>query len=85
MLAAIARAAGRPCLPVLPFPWWLTRLAGPFSESLREMKEIRPFWHHPVRLDNRRLVTLLGAEPHTPLDTAVAAALAGLGCLEAPA
>jgi len=81
MIAAIARAAGRPRLPVLSFPWWLTHLAAPFSESLREMREIRPFWRHPVRLDNRRLTALLGTEPHTPLDKAVAATLAGLGCL----
>jgi hypothetical protein len=34
-----------------------------------------------VSLDNAKLVAALGAEPHTPVDQAVAATLAGLGCL----
>jgi hypothetical protein len=37
--------------------------------------EVRPFWRHPVRLENSRLVGLLGNEPRTPLDDAVATAL----------
>jgi hypothetical protein len=35
-------------------------------------------------MDNARLVAVLGAEPHTPLDVAVERTLEGLGCL-APA
>jgi hypothetical protein len=38
--------------------------------------EIEGYWRHPVRLDNRRLIALLGEEPATPLDTAVARSLA---------
>lgn len=34
-----------------------------------------------MRLDNQRLVDLLGVEPHTPLDQAIAAALTDMGCL----
>jgi hypothetical protein len=34
-----------------------------------------------VNLDNARLLAVLGAEPHTPIDQALAATLAGLGCL----
>ena len=37
----------------------------------------------PVRLDNRKLVGVLGAEPHTPLDVAIERTLEGLGCLPA--
>jgi nucleoside-diphosphate-sugar epimerase len=46
---------------------------------------MRYLWRHPLRLDNRRLVAVLGAEPHTPLDEAVERTLEGLGCLPAPA
>jgi len=38
-------------------------------------------WRQPLRLDNARLLALLDAEPHTPLDDAIAATLSGLGCL----
>lgn len=76
MIAAIRRVSRRPKLPVRPFPWWLMRLLAPFGGFPRELVEVEPFWRHPVRLDNRRLVELLGEEPHTPLDDAVAAALA---------
>jgi hypothetical protein len=34
-------------------------------------------------LDNAKLVQVLGAEPHTPLDQAVFETLKGLGCLPA--
>jgi nucleoside-diphosphate-sugar epimerase len=63
------------------FPWWLVRLAAPFNETLRELEEMRYLWRQPVRLDNARLVDVLGAEPHTPLDAAVERTLVGLGCL----
>lgn len=79
MAAAIARALGRPGMRVTPMPWWLLRLAAPFHETMRELVEIKPLWRTPVRLDNARLVALLGTEPHTPLDAAVAASLQGLG------
>lgn len=65
------------------FPWWLVRLATPFNETLRELWEMRYLWRQPVRLDNRRLVDLLGAEPRTPLDQAVERTLEGLSCVPA--
>jgi nucleoside-diphosphate-sugar epimerase len=34
-----------------------------------------------VQMSNARLTAVLGHEPHTPLDAAVEATLAGLGCL----
>jgi hypothetical protein len=45
------------------------------------MIELRYLWRVPLRLDNRKLATLIGPEPHTPLDEAVRRSLAGLGCL----
>ncbi|MBR9821709.1 MAG: NAD(P)H-binding protein [Rhodobacteraceae bacterium] len=81
MTDAIRRAAGRD-LPVRRFPWWLMTLAAPFGGFAREAAEIAPCWSHPVRLDNHRLLALLGSEPHTPLEEAVRESLAALGCLE---
>lgn len=83
MTAAIERAVGRP-VPVRAFPWWMLTLAAPFVTLFREMQEMRYLWKRPLRMSNRKLVAFLGAEPHTPLDAAVRAALAGIGCLEVP-
>lgn len=81
LTAAIRRVLDAPQLPVKRFPWWLVRLASPVVPIFRELSEMRYLWQQPVRLDNRRLVALLGAEPHTPLDEAIAATLHGLKCL----
>ncbi|KXV10877.1 hypothetical protein CR51_08545 [Caballeronia megalochromosomata] len=67
------------------FPWWLLMLASPFNATLREMREMRYLWRTPIRMDNARLVATLGREPHTPLDEAIEATLAGLGCIDAQA
>ena len=84
MIAAIRRVVGRPSLKVRAFPWWLLALASPFVPLFRELREMRYLWEVPVRLNNARLVTLLGNEPHTPIDDAVRATLQGLGCLAEP-
>jgi len=63
------------------FPWWLIRLAAPFNETLREMMEMRYLWQHAVRMENQQLRKVLGTEPHTPLETALACTLGSLGCL----
>ncbi|GGE15471.1 epimerase [Aureimonas endophytica] len=76
MAAAIRRAVNRPDLPERRFPWWLMRLLAPFGGFPREVMEVRPFWRHALAFDNRRLVELIGEEPRTPLETAVAEALA---------
>jgi nucleoside-diphosphate-sugar epimerase len=69
-------------LPKYSFPWWFMYLAAPFNATLRELL-LRYLWRQSVRLDNTKLVTFLGAEPHTPLDEAVRMTLQGLGCLTA--
>ena len=81
MTDALRRVAGRN-VPIWGFPWWLMRLAAPFGGFPREVSEIAQYWRHSVRLDNRRLVELIGAEPHTQIDQAVRASLVSLGCLE---
>jgi nucleoside-diphosphate-sugar epimerase len=81
---AIARIAGDPKPPVRGFPWLVVRLAAPFNETFRELLEMRYLWKRPIGLDNERLAQFLGEEPHTPLDRALAASLADMGCLQAP-
>lgn len=78
---AIRRAVGNPRLPIRRFPWPAVILGAPFVTLFREMLEMRYLWRQPIRLDNEKLVRFLGEERHTPLDEAVRATLAGLGCL----
>lgn len=65
------------------FPWWLMRLLAPFGGFPRQAAELAPYWHHPVRLDNQRLVELLGEELRTPLDDALWATLKSMSSLPA--
>ena len=81
MIDAIRRIVGNPSIKVARMPWRLMRLLSPFVPLFRELAEMRYLWNTPVRMDNRRLTSLLGAEPHTPLDAAVQATLLSLGCL----
>ncbi|SIS90435.1 NAD(P)H-binding protein [Paracoccus saliphilus] len=80
MVKAIRRVCGRE-IRSIAFPWWAMSLLAPFGGFPREAVEIAPYWRHPMRLDNTRLVGLLGAEPRTPLDEAVRASLVSMGCL----
>ncbi len=80
MIEAI-RTAACGAVKARAFPWWLVVAASPVVPLFREMREMRYLWRAPIRLSNRRLLDVLGEEPHTPLDIAVRATLAGLGCL----
>jgi nucleoside-diphosphate-sugar epimerase len=79
----VARHSGKEPA-VSAFPWWLVRLLSPFVSTFREMLEMRYLWRVPGRVDNARLKTVLGHEPHTPIDEAIEVTLAGLGCLPSP-
>jgi nucleoside-diphosphate-sugar epimerase len=81
MMEAIRRAAGNPKLQIKRFPWWAIALTAPVVRLSREVAEMRYLWQYPFALDNTKLVNLIGAEPHTPLDAAVALTLQRLGCL----
>lgn len=72
--------AGRD-VPEWRFPWWLMRMLSPFGGFPQAVRDIEPYWRHPMRLDNRRLIELLGAEPHTPVETAIYKTLHDMGCL----
>jgi len=78
---AVRRVIGRPTLPIRNFPWPLLQLGAPFVPLFREVLEMRYLWREPLRLNNRKLMSLIGAEPQTPLDEAVRVSLVGLGCL----
>ncbi|EJL84824.1 nucleoside-diphosphate-sugar epimerase [Herbaspirillum sp. CF444] len=84
MVNAIRRAVGNTALPMRSFPWWLLAPAAPFVPLFKEMQEMRYLWQQPVRMENTRLLEVLGNEPHTPLDEAVRTTLEGLACLPTP-
>lgn len=81
MAEAIRRVIANPAAPIRSFPWWAIGLASPFVPLFRELWEMRYLWRVAIALDNTKLVSFLGQEPHTPLDEAVRASLEGLGCL----
>ena len=71
MINAIRSASGRAALKVAKLPWWALRFIAPFNETVRELLEMRYLWQQPIRMENTRLKSLLGEEPHTPWDKAV--------------
>jgi nucleoside-diphosphate-sugar epimerase len=79
--SVICKVVGRD-VPERAFPWWLMRLLSPFGGFPHAVSDIEPYWRHPMRLDNARLLELLGSEPHTPVATAIRDTLMGMGCLE---
>jgi nucleoside-diphosphate-sugar epimerase len=81
--ASIGRAAGIADLRVRRFPWFAIWLARPVWGLARGLWETRYLWREPLRLDNRKLVALIGPEPHTPIDEALHATLEAMGCLAA--
>ena len=68
-------------LKTAALPWPVMRAMALFSPPLAALAEMRYLHRTPHALDNTRLRTLLGTEPHTPLATAAASALADLGLL----
>ncbi|NVD38577.1 SDR family NAD(P)-dependent oxidoreductase [Ensifer sp. HO-A22] len=81
MISAIRRVAGQQRIPVRAFPWWLVTLTSPFVPLFRELRKMRYLWRKPLQMPNDKLLTLLGEEPHTPIDEAVAKTLKSLACL----
>lgn len=82
MREAVQRAADAPHIALRRFPWWMTALLAPFTETLRELRKMRYLWKEPIQLDDAKLLRFLGGKPYTPLDQALRATLAGLGCLK---
>ena len=82
LVSAIRRATGQSKLRSSMFPWPLVAALSPFVEMFRELLEMRYLWRQPIGLDNGKLTAFLGAEPTTPLDTALRATLSDMGCLK---
>ena len=83
MAEVICDAAGIARTRIGSFPWWAIGALSPFVEMFREMREMRYLWQRDVRLDYRKLVAVLGAEPHTPLADAVRESLRALEIITA--
>jgi nucleoside-diphosphate-sugar epimerase len=83
MLASIRRVTGNPHVKAGHFPWWLTSLASPFNETLRELRKMRYLWRESIRLEDAKLQAFLGNRLYTALDEAMSQALVGAGCMAA--
>ncbi|MGN6776460.1 SDR family oxidoreductase [Rhizobium sp.] len=81
MIEAVHRVLGHK-VKVKSFPWWVVPLAAPFVTLMRELREMSYLWDVPLQMRNDRLVSVLGEEPHTPIDEAVRASLVSIGCLQ---
>jgi nucleoside-diphosphate-sugar epimerase len=68
-------------LRVKGMPWPIIRLGAWFNPVWAALLEMRYLWDTPHALDNTRLTTLIGPEPHTPLALAAQSALVDLGQL----
>ncbi len=64
-------------------PWPLIRLLAPLKPEWASLLAMRYLWQVPHQLDNTPLLALIGSEPHTPFDLAVANALGALRLLPA--
>jgi nucleoside-diphosphate-sugar epimerase len=82
LIASIRRATGKPALPAAPFPWALVAALSPFNETFRELLEMRYLRRRSIGLTGDRLASVIGPEPHTPFDAAIAASLADLTAAE---
>ena len=50
---------------------------------MRELREMSYLWDVPLEMRNDKLLTVLGEEPHTPIDEAIRSSLTSIGCLQA--
>jgi len=82
-IADVVLAQGLPAPQRSAMPWWLVHALAWAVPMLSEVREMRYLWQQPLTLDNRRLLALVGPEPHTPLARAVADTLMRQGCLPA--
>jgi nucleoside-diphosphate-sugar epimerase len=63
------------------FPWPVIRVGALVNPTWASLLEMRYLWDTPHTLANGKLVSLIGAEPHTPLAQAAREALVELGIL----
>ncbi len=65
-------------------PWAMIRIGAWVNPSWAATLEMRYLWDTQHRLDDTRLIRLIGREPRTPLDQALRQSLTELGFLPAP-
>ena len=75
MAEGVCRTRGISDQRIKPFPWWAIKLAAPIVSAFHEMLEMHYLWQIPLQLDNSKLRGLIGNEPHTALEDALAATL----------
>jgi nucleoside-diphosphate-sugar epimerase len=84
-LAQVARAQGwvKPGgdIKFSALPWPFIRLGALVNPTWRALMEMRYLWETPHALDNTKLTTLIGPEPHTALAQATRLALVDLGLM----
>jgi nucleoside-diphosphate-sugar epimerase len=68
---------------VRPMSWWLIHALRPIMKVPRELSELASLWHRSHRIDGGKLLSTIGDVPRTPLDIAMAHALADFGLLPA--
>lgn len=78
--ASIERALGRK-LKLSSMPWWVLRAGAPFVPMWKAIVSMSYLRFEQHRLVSQRLEPIIGHIPHTPLDEAVAGALADLSLL----
>jgi nucleoside-diphosphate-sugar epimerase len=76
--AAAEKAVGH-ALKLSALPWWVLRAGSPFVPMWRAIVSMSYLRFEEHRLASDRLEGIIGPVPHTPLDEAVAAALADMG------
>ena len=82
--ASMERIVGRK-LKLASMPWWVLRAGSPFMPMWKAIVSMAYLRFEPHRLVSSRLEAAIGEIPHTPLDEAVAGALADLGLHSAEA
>jgi nucleoside-diphosphate-sugar epimerase len=85
LVKSVRRVTGDAAIASSAFPYPLIYALSPFVETFRELLEMRYLWEKPIGLGDAKLRAFLGDVPSTPLDAAVRATLADMGCLPEPA
>lgn len=68
----MAKALGDACgkqVSIKDFPWWLVRLASPFSTLFGGLNEMRYLWDEELSLSDEKLSSFLGNVPITDVRT----------------
>lgn len=78
LISALEATIGHP-LKAGKMPWWLLRLASPFSPMMRAVTEMKYLWDRPHSLSEARLRKLIGPVPRTDIAKVLQSVLAPTG------